>query len=150
MKSKTRIAGALAPIGDRRGAQIIAQWVWNLRLELGHQLQLTPMRLTEFAPVQAIEPAQAVESTAMGEPAQAVEPASAVEPAQAVESPQAAESTAIGEPAQAVEPASAVEPAQATHPVSYGPPQWARPSYTKGFAGSDFSLQPDGTDAVSS
>jgi len=30
--------------------QIIAQWVWNLRLELGHQLSPTPMRTTEFAP----------------------------------------------------------------------------------------------------
>ncbi len=29
--------------------------------------------------------------------------------------------------------------------VIYGPPQWARPSYTKGFAGADFALQPDGT-----
>jgi hypothetical protein len=29
--------------------------------------------------------------------------------------------------------------------VAYGPPQWARQSYTKGFAGADFSLQPDGT-----
>jgi Transposase DDE domain len=30
-------------------------------------------------------------------------------------------------------------------PVAYGPPQWARRSFTKGFAGSDFALQPDGT-----
>jgi hypothetical protein len=30
--------------------QIISQWVWNLRLELGHQLEPTPMRTTEFAP----------------------------------------------------------------------------------------------------
>jgi len=30
-------------------------------------------------------------------------------------------------------------------PVAYGPPQWARPSYTKGFAGADFSFQLDGT-----
>ncbi len=30
--------------------QLIAQWVWNLRLELGHQLEPTPMRTTEFAP----------------------------------------------------------------------------------------------------
>jgi hypothetical protein len=30
-------------------------------------------------------------------------------------------------------------------PVAYGPPQWARPSYTKGVAGADFSFQPDGT-----
>jgi hypothetical protein len=45
-------------------------------------------------------------------------------------------------PASTDEPAETVpEPA----PVVYGPPQWARPSYTKGFAGADFSLQPDGT-----
>jgi hypothetical protein len=30
--------------------QIVAQWVWNLRLELGHQLEPTSLRTTEFAP----------------------------------------------------------------------------------------------------
>jgi hypothetical protein len=30
--------------------QLIAQWVWNLRLELGHQLHPDPVRTTEFAP----------------------------------------------------------------------------------------------------
>ncbi len=30
--------------------QIINQWVWNLRLELGHQLRPAPVRTTEFAP----------------------------------------------------------------------------------------------------
>jgi hypothetical protein len=30
--------------------QILSQWVWNLRLELGHQLQSDPVRTTEFAP----------------------------------------------------------------------------------------------------
>ncbi len=30
--------------------QIVAQWVWNLRLELGHQLLPDPVRTTEFAP----------------------------------------------------------------------------------------------------
>ncbi len=30
--------------------QIVSQWVWNLRLELGHQLEPTPLRTTEFAP----------------------------------------------------------------------------------------------------
>jgi hypothetical protein len=30
--------------------QIVSQWVWNLRLELGHQLSPTPLRSTEFAP----------------------------------------------------------------------------------------------------
>lgn len=32
---------------------ILAQWVWNLRLSLGHALHPTPMRTTEFAPAQA-------------------------------------------------------------------------------------------------
>jgi hypothetical protein len=30
--------------------QIISHWVWNLRLELGHQLHPEPVRTTEFAP----------------------------------------------------------------------------------------------------
>ncbi len=29
---------------------IVSQWVWNLRLELGHQGEPTPLRTTEFAP----------------------------------------------------------------------------------------------------
>jgi hypothetical protein len=33
--------------------QILSQWIWNIRLELGQQLSPTPMRLTEFAPVEA-------------------------------------------------------------------------------------------------
>jgi hypothetical protein len=35
--------------------QLVSQWVWNLRLELGHQLHPDPVRTTEFAP--AIPPA---------------------------------------------------------------------------------------------
>lgn len=30
--------------------QTVSQWVWNLRLEVGHQLSPTPLRITEFAP----------------------------------------------------------------------------------------------------
>jgi len=30
--------------------QLVAQWVWNLRLELGHRLHPDPVRTTEFAP----------------------------------------------------------------------------------------------------
>lgn len=30
--------------------QLVAQWVWNLRLELGHHLKPEPLRATEFAP----------------------------------------------------------------------------------------------------
>ncbi len=37
---------------------IFSQWVWNLRLELGHALHPTPMRTTEFAPAQAQPVAQ--------------------------------------------------------------------------------------------
>jgi hypothetical protein len=36
--------------------QIISQWVWNVRLELGHHLEPTALRTTEFAP--ALPPAQ--------------------------------------------------------------------------------------------
>ncbi len=35
--------------------QLVSQWVWNLRLELGHQLHPDPIRTTEFAP--ALPPA---------------------------------------------------------------------------------------------
>jgi hypothetical protein len=80
---------------------ILAQWTWNLRLELGHGLHPTPMRTTEFAPASAQE-----ETSATPDP--------------------------VPQPPETVS-------------VIYGPPQWARPSYTKGFAGADFSLQPDGT-----
>ncbi len=30
--------------------QVVSQWVWNIRLELGHHLEPTPLRITEFAP----------------------------------------------------------------------------------------------------
>jgi hypothetical protein len=36
--------------------QLIAQWVWNLRLELGHQLEPDPLRTTEFAPAISAPP----------------------------------------------------------------------------------------------
>jgi hypothetical protein len=35
--------------------QVLAQWIWNIRLELGHALHPTPMRMTEFAPASANE-----------------------------------------------------------------------------------------------
>jgi hypothetical protein len=95
--------------------QILSQWMWNLRLELGHQLSPTAMRVMEFSPAQASEPVPVTE------PAQVTEPVPAVEPAQAGEPVPAAESSA------------------------YGPPQWAGRSFTKGFAGAAFLLQPDGT-----
>ena len=36
---------------------VVSQWVWNLRLELGHRLEPTPIRTTEFAPALSYHPA---------------------------------------------------------------------------------------------
>jgi hypothetical protein len=36
--------------------QVISQWIWNLRLELGHQFKPLPLRTTEFAPAMADTP----------------------------------------------------------------------------------------------
>src|SRR5712691_4683488 len=38
-----------APAGQEAW-QIVCQWIWNVRLELGHQLHPEPVRTTEFAP----------------------------------------------------------------------------------------------------
>lgn len=46
--------------------QIISQWVWNLRLELGHQLQPTPLRTTEFAAPVPATPAKTVPASGYG------------------------------------------------------------------------------------
>lgn len=80
--------------------QILSQWVWNLRLPLGHALHPEPVRTTEFAPAHL---------------------------------PQA-------EPV--IEPAPICQPSP---PMEYGPPKFARPSFTGGFPGSAFVLQADGT-----
>lgn len=81
-------------------AQVLAQWVWNLRLELGQQLSAAELCSTEFVP--------ALEAEAVSQ-----------------EAPEPAEASTLS--------------------VSYGPPHWARPSFTHGFSGSAFTLQPDGT-----
>lgn len=81
-------------------AQILGQWAWNIRLELGQQLSPAELRTTEFAPVHEPE----------------------------------APSTNEPESVESLAPA-----------VTYGPPQWARPSFTHGFPGSAFTPQPDGT-----
>lgn len=91
--------------------QILNQWIWNLRLDLGQHLSPSPMRLTEFAPAH-----QETASLPVSEPAH-----------------QEAASLPVS------------EPAHQEKAVLYGPPHWARRSFTKGFAGADFSPQPDGT-----
>ncbi|BCL78899.1 hypothetical protein ccbrp13_71720 [Ktedonobacteria bacterium brp13] len=95
--------------------QILSQWLWNLRLDLGQHLSPSPLRVTEFAP--AAEPLSVPPSNAVQEPL----------------------SVAPHEPPRKSPSVPANEP------VHYGPPQWARPSFTRGFAGSDFEPQPDGS-----
>ena len=51
--------------------QIVSQWVWNLRLELGHRLKPEPIRTTEFAP--ALPPTQ--QEVALAAPRQGYAPA---------------------------------------------------------------------------
>ena len=96
--------------------QIVNQWLWNLRLEFGQHLSPTPMRLTEFAPAHQ-EAAGAVSELARQEEAAGV----------------------------VAEPAHQATAVTASEPLLSGPPQWAHRSFTKGFAGADFTLQPDGT-----
>jgi hypothetical protein len=87
--------------------QILSQWLWNLRLDLGQHLSAASLRMTEFAA--AAEPSAAAASHPAAEPA--------------------LKSAAV----------------LANESVRSGSPHWARRSFTKGFAGSDFVLQPDGT-----
>jgi hypothetical protein len=48
--------------------QIVSQWVWNLRLELGHQLEPTELRTTEFAPAVPEAKEQQPPSSGYGKP----------------------------------------------------------------------------------
>jgi hypothetical protein len=48
--------------------QLVCQWVWNLRLELGHQLEPTPVRTTEFAPTAPQAKEQQAPSSGYGPP----------------------------------------------------------------------------------
>lgn len=51
---------------------ILAQWIWNLRLEMGHALHPTPMHTTEFAPAgspgSVVTPSSAVQTVVSYEP----------------------------------------------------------------------------------
>lgn len=119
--------------------QILNQWIWNLRLEFGQHLSAAPLRWTQFAPAQLVEVVQA------SQPAQVMQALQVSDPAQVMQAAQASPPAVLVEAAQASHPTEVVQAAQASHPVVYGPPHWARRSFTKGFAGADFALQPDGT-----
>ncbi|GAC1377489.1 MAG: hypothetical protein NVSMB44_46820 [Ktedonobacteraceae bacterium] len=48
--------------------QCVAQWVWNLRLELGHHLHADPVRTTEFAPALPPPPPHAAPTSGYAPP----------------------------------------------------------------------------------
>ncbi len=54
--------------------QVVSQWVWNLRLELGHDLEPTPLRLTEFAPAISPQSEQTAARPASSAPASGYAP----------------------------------------------------------------------------
>ncbi len=54
--------------------QLVAQWVWNIRLELGHQLHPDPVRTTEFAPALLPQTEQAPTHPAAAAPASGYAP----------------------------------------------------------------------------
>jgi hypothetical protein len=51
---------------------MISQWIWNVRLELGHQLHSDPVRTSEFAPAHPETKAQQPGTCGYGKPAVAV------------------------------------------------------------------------------
>ncbi len=98
--------------------QILSQWVWNLRLEFGQHCSPTPLRTTAFA--------------------SANHPVSVSEGAGSTQAWEARKPAPVSRPAGG---SSAVWDSDLT----YGPPQWAQPSFTGGFPGSAFLPQADGT-----
>jgi hypothetical protein len=52
--------------------QVVSQWVWNIRLELGHQLEPLPIRTTEFAPAVSAINEQQPPTAGYGKPMVAV------------------------------------------------------------------------------
>jgi hypothetical protein len=106
--------------------QILSQWMWNLRLELGHRLHPTPVRMTEIAPAQGDCNVPSQEHCSH-------EPANGV-----VGLSMPPRNISQSEPIQ--EPSS-----ETSAPVIYGPPQFARMPRAGKFAATDFQLQPDGT-----
>lgn len=122
--------------------QIINQWIWNLRLELGQHAQATTMRLTDLAYSQVQEPSppppdddHPPEGTPPPVPPGAAPPSAETAPIDPAPSSAAPETTGSAE----------TSPNTLDDLSSYGPPKFAQPSFTHGFPGSAFTPQPDGT-----
>jgi len=114
--------------------QILSQWVWNLRIELGHQLHPTAMRTTH--------------TNLLSERQSSSESMSRIDSLRIA--PLNADRYQLAPPTQAEEvppQAEGVPPLMplALQPFAYGPPTFARPLHPERFAAKDFLPQPDGT-----
>jgi hypothetical protein len=122
--------------------QIISQWIWNLRLELGQQAQATTMRLTNLAYSRVLE-------SPTPSPDDDLPPDGTPPPVPPGAVPLSAKTAPIDPAASLITPATdgvAETPQNALDWLaSYGPPKFAQPSFTHGFPGSAFVPQPDGT-----
>lgn len=118
--------------------QIISQWIWNLRLELGQQAQATTMRVTDLAYSLVQEPPTPP-------PDDDPPPDGTPPPVPPGTAPQAPEPAPILDASVSPVAPLTEAPNALDWQTSYGPPQWARPSFTHGFPGSAFVPQPDGT-----
>jgi len=113
--------------------QILSQWMWNIRLELGHHLHPTPLRMTTFAQAQA-SPAT---------PPASEEPAPESQGGMLPKDPFDRDvSSTPGQESHLM----VADSGQRSHfSLTYGTPEWARTARQGIYAGRDFHLQPDGT-----
>jgi hypothetical protein len=100
--------------------QVISQWMWNLRLELGHRLHPTPVRITEVAPAQ--HSSGSALPDLISQQGDGHQGADQLHPCHLTASLSAE-----------------------LAPVLYGPPEFARTPRAGKFAATAFELQPDGT-----
>jgi hypothetical protein len=113
--------------------QILSQWMWNIRLELGHRLHPTPMCTTEFAQAKASQES----------------PATSEEAAPVLESSTLPKDTSDPDTSSVPQPENrlvlAAPGQQSPSCLIYGAPEWARTAREGIYAGRDFQPQPDGT-----
>jgi plasmid stabilization system protein ParE len=115
--------------------QIVSQWMWNLRLELGHCLHPTSVRLTELAPAFPFVQSSSEESGLDGQDHPDW---------QTGEKPD--HSGNGGEGLDLSDQAGQMhDPSEKPAAVIYGPPELAPTPRAGKFAATDFEPQPDGT-----
>lgn len=115
--------------------QILSQWMWNLRLELGHHLAPTPIRTTQFAMASA-EPFAQPSSQGQG-----VDGKDDPRPREMMDPDQNSTAMPPCDPSDHPQETLSENPSA----LIYGPPEWAQTARAGKFAATDFEPQPDGT-----